>query len=56
VKIGGKKWKLNKRTLIIAGAVVIGALWLGAFRLREFCGQYSHGRSEAQRGLWITWR
>jgi len=33
VKIGGKKWKLNKRTLIIAGAVVIGAFVLGAFRL-----------------------
>ncbi len=33
MKIGGKKWKLNKRTLIIAGAVVIGAFVLGAFRL-----------------------
>jgi len=33
VKVGSKNWKLNKRTLIIAGAVVIGAFVLGAFRL-----------------------
>jgi HlyD family secretion protein len=33
VKIGGKNWKLNRRTVIIAGAVVVGAFVLGAFRL-----------------------
>ena len=33
MKVGSKNWKLNKRTLIIAGAVVIGAFVLGAFRL-----------------------